>query len=182
MKTDQALSTIFRQLRPSLRQPHPAYLHPRPFSQLAPLRHPSCPLPFHTPNPSIPKSLFSLRAPHIRRFSGSPSAPSSAVARSQDYPSNTPGPPEQPAYELTFTCKPCKHRSTHRVSKQGYHKGTVVITCPECSNRHIMSDHLKVRFQSLRVLVARFETIGGHGALINGIKRFLTTDQSPSRI
>lgn len=52
---------------------------------------------------------------------------------------------QEPAYELTFTCKPCKHRSAHNISKQGYHKGSVLITCPSCKNRHIISDHLKVR-------------------------------------
>ncbi|KAI9766379.1 MAG: hypothetical protein M1835_007207 [Candelina submexicana] len=30
------------------------------------------------------------------------------------------------------------------MSKQGYHKGTVLITCPECKNRHVMSDHLRI--------------------------------------
>lgn len=50
----------------------------------------------------------------------------------------------QPSYEMTFTCKPCGVRSTHLVSKQGYHKGSVLITCPDCHNRHIISDHLKV--------------------------------------
>jgi len=51
--------------------------------------------------------------------------------------------PEHPSYELTFTCKPCKHRSTHTISKQGYHKGTVLITCPQCKNNHVICDHLK---------------------------------------
>jgi protein import protein ZIM17 len=55
---------------------------------------------------------------------------------------------EQPAYDLTFTCKPCKTRSSHRVSKQGYHYGSVLITCPECKNRHIISDHLGVGLPS----------------------------------
>ncbi|SLM36300.1 Zinc finger, DNL-type [Lasallia pustulata] len=49
-----------------------------------------------------------------------------------------------PSYRLTFTCKPCSHRSSHRVSKQGYHHGTVLITCPNCKNRHVIADHLKV--------------------------------------
>lgn len=48
-----------------------------------------------------------------------------------------------PSYELTFTCNVCKTRSSHRLSKQGYHKGTVLIGCPECKNRHLISDHLK---------------------------------------
>jgi len=51
---------------------------------------------------------------------------------------------EKQAYEMTFTCKPCSTRSTHRISKQGYHFGSVLITCPECKNRHIISDHLGV--------------------------------------
>ncbi|KAF2477686.1 zf-DNL-domain-containing protein [Lindgomyces ingoldianus] len=49
-----------------------------------------------------------------------------------------------PAYEMTFTCKKCSTRSSHRVSKQGYHHGTVLITCPGCKSRHLMSDHLKI--------------------------------------
>jgi protein import protein ZIM17 len=52
--------------------------------------------------------------------------------------------PPQPEYEMTFTCKPCGTRSSHRVSKQGYHFGSVLITCPECRNRHVISDHLNV--------------------------------------
>lgn len=50
------------------------------------------------------------------------------------------------AYRITFTCKPCGDRSTHRMSKQGYHRGTVLIQCPSCKNRHVMSDHLGVFF------------------------------------
>lgn len=53
-------------------------------------------------------------------------------------------PPKAPSYDLTFTCKPCSHRSTHRISKQGYHHGTVLITCPDCKNRHVITDHLRV--------------------------------------
>lgn len=50
------------------------------------------------------------------------------------------------AYKITFTCKPCGERSSHRMSKQGYHRGTVLIQCPSCKNRHVMSDHLGVFF------------------------------------
>ncbi|KAI1478859.1 DNL zinc finger-domain-containing protein [Daldinia eschscholtzii] len=50
----------------------------------------------------------------------------------------------EPHYELTFTCVPCGDRSTHTVSKQGYHKGSVLITCPACRNRHVISDHLNI--------------------------------------
>ena len=51
---------------------------------------------------------------------------------------------QEPAYELTFTCKKCSERSTHRVTKQAYHHGTCLITCPGCKNRHLISDHLKI--------------------------------------
>ncbi|KAL1960082.1 hypothetical protein VTO42DRAFT_254 [Malbranchea cinnamomea] len=51
---------------------------------------------------------------------------------------------EEPAYLIYFTCKPCGHRSAHRITKHGYHKGTVLIACPNCRNRHVISDHLKI--------------------------------------
>ncbi|KAH7027312.1 DNL zinc finger-domain-containing protein [Microdochium trichocladiopsis] len=50
----------------------------------------------------------------------------------------------EPHYQLTFTCVPCSERSTHVVSKQGYHRGSVLITCPSCRNRHVISDHLNI--------------------------------------
>ncbi|KAI0508632.1 DNL zinc finger-domain-containing protein [Xylaria bambusicola] len=50
----------------------------------------------------------------------------------------------EPHYQLKFTCIPCNTRSTHIVSKQGYHKGSVLISCPECRNRHIISDNLNI--------------------------------------
>lgn len=156
MKADQNLSNIFRQLRPSLRQPHVAHSHLRPLSQYAPLRHSSFPRPSFTPKHAIPQPPFAFRSLQTRRVSDSASAPSSAVAHSPDYPSNTQSPPEKaPSYEITFTCKPCKRRSTHNITKLGYHKGSILITCPECSNRHVISDHLKVRFSILRVVYAK---------------------------
>lgn len=152
------LSSILRQLRPSLRQPPPANSHLRPLSQLAPLLHSRFPRPSYTTKRGIPQPSFPLRYPQIRRVSASASAPSSAVAHSPDYPIDTQSPPEKaPAYELTFTCKPCRHRSTHTISKLGYHKGTVLITCPECSNRHVISDHLKVGFQGICVVDAKMK-------------------------
>ena len=59
---------------------------------------------------------------------------------------------QEPAYQIVFTCKPCGHRSAHRMSKQGYHRGTVVIRCPSCKNRHVMSDHLKIFFDKSSTL------------------------------
>lgn len=65
----------------------------------------------------------------------------STTTPGQQPPANT---PKQPSYELTFTCVPCGTRSAHNVSKQGYHHGSVLITCPSCRNRHIISDHLNI--------------------------------------
>ena len=71
-----------------------------------------------------------------------PSKPASAPASQNDA---LPGPPNNPpSYELTFTCKPCGRRSSHSISKQGYHHGTVLITCSGCKNRHVISDHLNI--------------------------------------
>jgi hypothetical protein len=52
--------------------------------------------------------------------------------------------PDVPSYQMIFTCKKCDERSAHTISKQGYHHGTVLVTCPGCKNRHLVSDHLKV--------------------------------------
>ncbi|RCI14702.1 hypothetical protein L249_6931 [Ophiocordyceps polyrhachis-furcata BCC 54312] len=52
--------------------------------------------------------------------------------------------PDPAYYSLTFTCIPCDSRSQHRVSKHGYHFGSVLITCPGCRNRHVISDHLRI--------------------------------------
>ncbi|EEQ92563.1 hypothetical protein RJZ56_004670 [Blastomyces dermatitidis] len=51
---------------------------------------------------------------------------------------------EERAFQITFTCKPCGHRSSHRISQHGYYKGTVLISCPGCKNRHVISDHLNI--------------------------------------
>jgi protein import protein ZIM17 len=51
---------------------------------------------------------------------------------------------QEPAYEITFTCRKCLDRSSHRITKQAYHFGTTLITCPGCKNRHLISDHLKI--------------------------------------
>lgn len=191
MKAEQTLSTIFRQLRPlrllrpALRQPHPVTSPPHPFSQLAPLHNPSFafpPSPPSTPERGVPQPSSAARCLQSRRVSDSAPALPQAVAQLPDDHSNTQKPPEKPpAYEITFTCKPCKHRSTHTISKQGYHKGSVLITCPECSNRHVISDHLKVGFQRLYVLDGKVQRLKVMGAdkLEN---RSLETNHSPSRI
>lgn len=51
---------------------------------------------------------------------------------------------EQPQLMIAFTCKKCNTRSSHTMSKQAYTKGTVLIQCPGCKNRHLIADHLKI--------------------------------------
>lgn len=94
------------------------------------------------------------------RSSDDPDAPEAQPETDQDAPDalSTPTTPhsdneafhqqqqvyQRPSYQLTFTCKPCGHRSAHIVTKQAYHFGTTLIRCPGCRDRHVISDHLKV--------------------------------------
>ncbi|KAF2195170.1 zf-DNL-domain-containing protein [Zopfia rhizophila CBS 207.26] len=110
---------------------------------------------YHTPRTSIlPRPQLFLQRRHpiasiIRHEStSSPSSQSGSTAA----PESRLNRDEVPAYEMTFTCKKCSTRSSHRVSKQGYHHGTVLITCPGCKNRHLISDHLKI-FSDKRVTI-----------------------------
>jgi mitochondrial protein import protein ZIM17 len=78
------------------------------------------------------------------RYNTTLTAPSSFSSSPQTSASSSPT-ATQPAYEIYFTCKPCSQRSgPHRVTKQGFHKGTTLITCPSCKNRHVVSDHLRI--------------------------------------
>ena len=107
----------------------------------------------YPPQPRTARTAFTTSPTAIPTHKdGSPSSsPSSSTHHSSppsvpaDEASDTlPQPPQRPSYQLTFTCKPCGARSTHEITKQGYHHGTVLITCPGCKNRHVISDHLKV--------------------------------------
>lgn len=51
---------------------------------------------------------------------------------------------EPPQLMIAFTCKKCDTRSSHTFSKQAYHKGSVLIQCPGCKNRHLIADNLGV--------------------------------------
>ncbi len=68
-----------------------------------------------------------------------------------------------PKYQITFTCKACDHRSAHHMTKHAYSKGTVLIQCPSCKNRHLIADNLKIfSEQNINVediLKAKGETI-----------------------
>ncbi|KZM23502.1 uncharacterized protein EKO05_0000246 [Ascochyta rabiei] len=101
----------------------------------------------HTPRTSTvtrPSPII-LRAglPSLARFESS-SATLPQKNTSTQAPETRLDREQVPSYELTFTCNVCKTRSSHRLSKQGYHKGTILIACPDCKNRHLISDHLKI--------------------------------------
>ena len=139
MKTDWSLSTVFRQLRSSSNRARIQPSHLRTLSQLAAINHPI----------SSKQQSFTSYSRHL---SNPPRRPLPFIqnrhqsSTTSSPPSSVPGTPAQKpsAYELTFTCKPCLHRSTHNISTQGYHHGTVLITCPDCKARHVISDHLKI--------------------------------------
>ena len=91
-----------------------------------------------------PLSLQSAYLPRLpRRFDSSKAGASPKAILPKPAPHRN---PDEPIYQLTFTCKGCKTRSSHTVSKQGYHHGTVLITCSGCKARHLISDHLKACF------------------------------------
>ncbi|MCJ1450854.1 hypothetical protein MMC28_001188 [Mycoblastus sanguinarius] len=146
MKTDQSLRAVLQQLRSSAITPLPAVSYSRAFAHLAPPKRTFQLRSFKSlPLRPISQYGYRLRFAQKRYGSNLTSASPSVVATSSTSRADAQKPPEKPpAYELTFTCKPCGHRSTHTVSKQGYHKGTVLITCPDCKNRHVISDHLKI--------------------------------------
>lgn len=138
------MDVFIRRLRSSLLQNRVTSLHSRLFFH----RAVATTNPFHlsfkrrgyvpllSPVKAYPNSIRTLT-------STPPSSPPTYVSSTeksqpQDLPDQT------PCYQLTFTCKPCKHRSTHEISQHGYQKGTVLVTCPNCKNRHVISDHLKI--------------------------------------
>lgn len=103
---------------------------------------------FHTPRTSAairPSPILSrARIPCTVRFESNAASPTSTNA-----PDSRLEREQVPSYELTFTCNACKTRSSHRLSKQGYHHGTVLIQCPGCKNRHLIADHLKVCLENI---------------------------------
>ncbi|KAL5043340.1 hypothetical protein BDW71DRAFT_210332 [Aspergillus fruticulosus] len=152
------LSHGFRPLHNSLAQtPSLIWTGPRLYSQLRSSRHRSNlrPLPpTYLPNkirPSIPTIPV--------RYNSDSSSPKPLTDRSATAEEDAKAAEQnrlrreqEPAYQLSFTCKPCGERSSHRVSKHGYHRGTVLIQCPSCKNRHVISDNLGIFFEKGKTL------------------------------
>ncbi|KAF4943633.1 hypothetical protein FSARC_14869 [Fusarium sarcochroum] len=120
-------STILRQLRPQPQRLSPFLRAPliRSVANLQPFR-----------------AAHTIPTPRSQTYA----KPNEKKAQTGEAPKSEGTRPEIKAshYQLSFTCVPCGHRSHHNVSKQGYHHGSTLITCPECRNRHIISDHLNI--------------------------------------
>jgi protein import protein ZIM17 len=82
--------------------------------------------------------------PRPGRITPRETTPSSSDSNSESARPSLPEGKEAAYYQLSFTCVPCGHRSHHNISKQGYHTGSTLISCPECRNRHVISDHLGI--------------------------------------
>ncbi|KAJ5822948.1 hypothetical protein N7447_005288 [Penicillium robsamsonii] len=116
-------------------------------------------LSLHSARPSsiLPRSQRILAQTQLRYNSRAPrpltESPKSQTEQEAEWEAqNRERRKDEEAYRITFTCKPCGHRSAHRMSKQGYHRGTVLIQCPSCDSRHIMCDHLGVFFEEKTTL------------------------------
>lgn len=110
--------------------PHPLAVQQQPWLPATFIRHKT---DLNAPSPSSPSSPSHTTRPLA-------SSPTPRTPNSSPSPSAT-----HPAYEIYFTCKPCSHRSgPHRVTKQGFHNGTTLITCPSCQNRHVITDNLRI--------------------------------------
>jgi len=97
--------------------------------------------PIPRPYPRLPRTL----QPSARRFAHTiPKPPTNNAVDAEASSEAKPRKLLEPHYQLIFTCVPCGARSSHSVSKQGYHKGSVLISCPDCRNRHIISDNLNI--------------------------------------
>ncbi|KAL6855831.1 DNL zinc finger domain-containing protein [Trichoderma novae-zelandiae] len=120
-------------------------LRPTSIPRSALLRPRTLPL---SPSPTTATSLSSIRARFAHAIPRPPSRRLPAKEPSTTEPpaseSNRPEPRGPAFYQLSFTCQPCGHRSHHNVSKQAYHHGSTLITCPSCRNRHVISDHLNI--------------------------------------
>lgn len=97
------------------------------------------------------------------RYESTATAPRQSESLSSTQNAEEPPSDPRPEYQLSFTCKKCSDRSTHKISKQGYHHGTVLVQCPGCKNRHLISDHLKIfsdkRITLEDILAERGETL-----------------------
>lgn len=133
-RSSPLVSSILRQLRPHAQRPRflqPALKSFRPVSSPQPI--------FIRAAHAIPRPPPRQAVPKEQTESQPQENPSEELSGEGDRPEVKPA-----YYQLSFTCIPCNYRSHHNISKQGYHKGSVLISCPNCRNRHVISDHLNI--------------------------------------
>ena len=106
-----------------------------------------CSFARHSSTDSAPPGASFVKSPSSSEDQDAPQSPATSPATPPHHPLQEPY--KKPTYELTFTCKPCGHRSSHTITQQAYHFGTILIRCPGCKDRHVISDHLKVGERSL---------------------------------
>ena len=80
-------------------------------------------------------------ASRLARALSSLPAPSAPPLPDAPLPGATVG-AEDGFYALMFTCRVCETRTARRISKQGYHHGSVLVRCPGCLGLHLIADHL----------------------------------------
>lgn len=102
-----------------------------------------CSFARHSSTDSAPPGASFVKNPSSSEDQDAPQTPPATPSHHQFSPLQE-DPYKKPTYELTFTCKPCGHRSSHTITQQAYHFGTILIRCPGCKDRHVISDHLKV--------------------------------------
>ena len=89
-----------------------------------------------------------------------PTIPRIYPSLARSYASST---AQHPHYRLAFSCAHCTHVSIHHVSHQGYHHGSVLITCPDCRHKHVISDHLHLLTRQRRLLHKADDTAEENG-------------------
>lgn len=144
MNSPKTCEKLLRHLRCAFDASRPLSRYARSYQSLAlkssrlpailPYRYP---LPW-TPARKVPDITRGLSSTRLYSTS-SPTTSSANKATPQNSEAEVPQ-----IYQLVFTCTPCKERSSHNISKQGYHHGAVLITCPGCKARHVISDHLGI--------------------------------------
>lgn len=83
------------------------------------------------------------KAPEEPALLGAPAEPEEPAAEGLAGPAGTSLPLARVAprrFRLLFTCKVCEHRNLNMISRIAYQQGIVIVTCPGCTSRHLISD------------------------------------------